>query len=638
MADWSNAIIGHMQHHLRDPNRDQIHGRIYRITYEGRPLLKAPKIDGQPIEALLELLKEPENQTRELAKIELDKHDSKAVIAAVKKRVEASKADPNYEPHVTEALWVHQWHDAVDPDLLKRVLTSPEPRARAAAVRVLCYWRDRVPDALVLLKQAAYDDDARVRLQAVRAASYFDVAEAVDVALEATRKPLDYYLEYTLGETLRQLQPQWQKSLADGKPVAPGNPQGIQYLLSTMPIADLLKLPRNSTVLESILTRPGVLDTDRLPAANELAEQRKTTATAVLLDVIDRTSSANAIRLLPMQLAKDLKAARDPIAKLAATKSSAPVWAALATADGSFDAIWTQAKPLSDLLDGIPLILDPDLRAQAFPKVSPLLAPGQGEQLQRAAIAAAVSISEQHKPVADALAKLIASKQSVGAAARGLRAIPMKKWANLNGPVARDLVAWAKTVPDNRRAEPEYLDAIQLASDLAAQLPADEATSLRRELKDLRVAVFSITALREQMRYDTTTLVVEAGKPFEIIFENTDFMPHNLVVVKPGSRPKIGAAALKMTPDELDGRGRAFVPKGDDVLGATKLLEAGQRESLKMKAINREGVYEYVCTYPGHWEQMWGTLIVTKDVDAYVREAPRDASPAHAHPHSSPRR
>ena len=38
--DWHNPIIGHMQHNLRDPNRDRTHGRIYRITYEGRPLLK----------------------------------------------------------------------------------------------------------------------------------------------------------------------------------------------------------------------------------------------------------------------------------------------------------------------------------------------------------------------------------------------------------------------------------------------------------------------------------------------------------------------------------------------------------------------------------------------------------------------
>ena len=44
-----------------------------------------------------------------------------------------------------EGLWVKQYHNVVDVALLKRVLASPEPRARAQAVRVLCYWRDRVP-------------------------------------------------------------------------------------------------------------------------------------------------------------------------------------------------------------------------------------------------------------------------------------------------------------------------------------------------------------------------------------------------------------------------------------------------------------------------------------------------------------
>ena len=54
--DWSNQLIGHMQHHIRDPNRDHRHGRIYRITYEGRPLLKPARIEGRPIAALLDLL------------------------------------------------------------------------------------------------------------------------------------------------------------------------------------------------------------------------------------------------------------------------------------------------------------------------------------------------------------------------------------------------------------------------------------------------------------------------------------------------------------------------------------------------------------------------------------------------------
>ena len=62
--DWHNPIIGHMQHNLRDPSRDHEHGRIYRVTYEGRPLLKPPKIAGEPIEKLLDLLKEPEDRVR----------------------------------------------------------------------------------------------------------------------------------------------------------------------------------------------------------------------------------------------------------------------------------------------------------------------------------------------------------------------------------------------------------------------------------------------------------------------------------------------------------------------------------------------------------------------------------------------
>ncbi|HZK82816.1 MAG TPA: PVC-type heme-binding CxxCH protein, partial [Humisphaera sp.] len=97
-SDWSNDIIGHLQHHLRDPNRDHHHGRIYRMTYEGRPLEKPPVIAGQPIPALLDLLKRPENQIRTLAKVELDKHPTAEVIADLDKWVASlDKADPAYE-------------------------------------------------------------------------------------------------------------------------------------------------------------------------------------------------------------------------------------------------------------------------------------------------------------------------------------------------------------------------------------------------------------------------------------------------------------------------------------------------------------------------------------------------------------
>jgi azurin len=129
------------------------------------------------------------------------------------------------------------------------------------------------------------------------------------------------------------------------------------------------------------------------------------------------------------------------------------------------------------------------------------------------------------------------------------------------------------------------------------------------------------------MRYDTPRLVVEAGKPFEIILENTDFMPHNLVVVKPNTRKAVSETAAEMMPDQLDKQGRSYVPKSGDILGATKLLENGQQETLKLIAPKQEGDYEYVCTFPGHWEFMWGRLIVTNDVDSYLQAHP-EALPA----------
>ena len=204
--DWSNQLIGHMQHHMRDPNRDHQHGRIYRITYEGRPLLTPVKIDGQPIEALLNALKEPEDDVRTRAKIELGKHDRTQVIAAVKAWTAAlDMKDKAYEHHLMEGLWVHQWHDVVNEDLLKRMLRSPDYHARAAATRVLCYWRDRVANPLALLKTQANDEHPRVRLEAVRACSFFKTPQAAEVALESLNHPTDYYLKYTLNETMNTL-------------------------------------------------------------------------------------------------------------------------------------------------------------------------------------------------------------------------------------------------------------------------------------------------------------------------------------------------------------------------------------------------------------------------------------------------
>ena len=208
-TDWQNPIIGHMQHNLRDPSRDHTHGRVYRVRYEGRELLKPVPVAGQPIEKLLELLKHVDNRTRHLARVELSGRATNDVIPAAKKWIAAlDKADPQQVHHLLEGLWLHQSHNVVDVDLLKTVLRSPEPKARAAATRVLAYWRDRVSEPLELLRAQVNDESAAVRLQAVWALSFFngtDAAKASEVVVESLIYPQDDYLKHQLSETNKTL-------------------------------------------------------------------------------------------------------------------------------------------------------------------------------------------------------------------------------------------------------------------------------------------------------------------------------------------------------------------------------------------------------------------------------------------------
>jgi len=222
VIDWFNPLIGHMQHSVRDPNRDKTHGRIWRITYKDRPLAKPPQIAGAPIPALLDLLKSYEDRTLYRTRRELRTRDTNQVMAELDKWIAGlNPQDADYQHHLLEALWVHQQHDVVDSGLLKKMLRSPDHRARAAATRVLCYWRDRIEDPLEVLRVQANDEHPRVRLEAVRAASFFHDPKATEVALETLAHPQDSYLEYTLKETLDTLERRAKKAAAQ-------NPQAGQ--------------------------------------------------------------------------------------------------------------------------------------------------------------------------------------------------------------------------------------------------------------------------------------------------------------------------------------------------------------------------------------------------------------------------
>jgi len=86
-------------------------------------------------------------------------------------------------------------------------------------------------------------------------------------------------------------------------------------------------------------------------------------------------------------------------------------------------------------------------------------------------------------------------------------------------------------------------------------------------------------------------------------------MQHNLVIIKPGTTDKVGAAADKLAMDpngaELD-----YVPKMGEVLFATALVDPEQTVTLRFTAPTEPGMYPFVCTFPGHWRIMQGVMKV----------------------------
>ena len=133
-----------MQHNVRDPNRDHKHGRIFRVSYTGKPIQKAVKIDGEPLEKLLDNLKHPVDGVRHRTRIELSERESDEVINATQKWMR--QFDPKKKEdahHLMEALWVHQ-HNRRNGRLLNDLLKSSS-HARMAALTVQHHWYNADP-------------------------------------------------------------------------------------------------------------------------------------------------------------------------------------------------------------------------------------------------------------------------------------------------------------------------------------------------------------------------------------------------------------------------------------------------------------------------------------------------------------
>jgi len=261
IADWYNPIINHGEVDFRDPRRDHVHGRIWRVTAKGRPLVSGPNLEGAAATVLLEALKSPEDWTRQQAKRVLKERGSSVVPALQTWLRDLNPADSDYEHHLLEALWTYQSLDVVEPALLTTLLSARDHHARAAATRVASAWRSRLNNSLELLAARVQDDHPQVRLEAVRALAQIHQPQSLELALQALDRPMDTNLDYALWLTTRELLPDWLPTLQAGRMDFRGNTRHLAFALEAAgaqaplrPLVELLQPGKANQGRDRLLT------------------------------------------------------------------------------------------------------------------------------------------------------------------------------------------------------------------------------------------------------------------------------------------------------------------------------------------------------------------------------------------------
>lgn len=276
VADWYNPIIQHGEVDFHDPRRDQQHGRIWRITKKGSPLVDVPKLTQASLEELLEALKAPEDWTRLQAKLVIKQKKAEEVLPKLQEWTSGLNAnDADYEHHLLEALWVHQSFDRVNEPLLSQLLKAKSHNARAAAIRFLQFYVKEIPDAQKAIETAVADTHPRVRLEAVIALRQLESAAAAKAALSVLDKPMDEFLDFALWQTVRELESSWLLELKSNPDLfgsakrtvyalkSVNNPEAVNLLVQ---IYQKRQVPEeyNSDVLSAIARRGEAGDLDVL--------------------------------------------------------------------------------------------------------------------------------------------------------------------------------------------------------------------------------------------------------------------------------------------------------------------------------------------------------------------------------------
>ena len=261
----------------------------------------------------------------------------------------------------------------------------------------------------------------------------------------------------------------------------------------------------------------------------------------------------------------------------------------------------------------------PDLPKQKI-SANQLIVGGSQETVHDVAIRSLAAIPGHEAEKFVDLVTLVKSGRNRATAISVLQTIPSEYWNSKEIPgLVDNIIGHLTGIPATFRTAGPAMEAVGLAKSLSSKLPPDQAQAIASRLENLDVRVIAIGTVVERMIYDKEMIVVQAGKPVEFRFANTDNMPHNFAIVQPGSLEEIGMLA-EATARDPDAKERHYVPKSKQVLVSSRLLEPGQSQAITFDVPVQPGVYPYVCTYPGHSALKCTGRYVVANLDEYLAQ------------------
>lgn len=128
--------------------------------------------------------------------------------------------------------------------------------------------------------------------------------------------------------------------------------------------------------------------------------------------------------------------------------------------------------------------------------------------------------------------------------------------------------------------------------------------SVKKNVKEIQIILNS----NDLMQFDKKVLSASPGQKVTLTLNHTGrgnkmIMGHNFVLLKSGVDVDIFARKA------VQARDTEYIPEGDEMIAYTKLIGGGESVTISFEAPEK-GIYNFICSFPAHYQLMRGQLIV----------------------------